>query len=326
MNELENQLLKELVLLNWKVPENISVNLINISENKTFEIKSSQGFRAILRVNRSGYRTVNQIRGELDWMEELHRQNIIRVPNILPGRNGKRIQFGNTSSNKQNSLLMFEFIEGYTPQEEDLSNEHFFQLGIIAATLHSQVFHWKNAKAINRDHWILDTILGSTPTWGHWQDAPNLTVEINTILKKTEKLVKQKISKYHLECSEYGLIHADMRLANIIIDYNNSNYTLIDFDDCGFSWFFYDFAASLSFLELHEKKDDFQESWINGYKSVRTIHSKDIKMLDTFVMLRRLALLAWVGSHLESDEPKKLSKIFAKESAILGEKYLTNHS
>ncbi len=38
-----------------------------------------------------------------------------------------------------------------------------------------------------------------------------------------------------------------MRLANLLID--GDRVTLIDFDDCGFGWFMYDFAAAISFFE-----------------------------------------------------------------------------
>ncbi|MCS6762501.1 MAG: phosphotransferase [Candidatus Devosia symbiotica] len=46
----------------------------------------------------------------------------------------------------------------------------------------------------------------------------------------------------------YGLIHADMRLGNLLVD--SDQVSLIDFDDCGFC-FTYDFAAAVSFHETN---------------------------------------------------------------------------
>jgi Ser/Thr protein kinase RdoA (MazF antagonist) len=45
----------------------------------------------------------------------------------------------------------------------------------------------------------------------------------------------------------FGLIHADLRLANLMVD--DQGLTAIDFDDCGFGWWVYDLASALSFIE-----------------------------------------------------------------------------
>ncbi len=42
----------------------------------------------------------------------------------------------------------------------------------------------------------------------------------------------------------WGLIHADLRPSNIMID--GADLTVIDFDDCGFTWFLDDFASALT--------------------------------------------------------------------------------
>ena len=41
-------------------------------------------------------------------------------------------------------------------------------------------------------------------------------------------------------------------------------------------------------------------------------------------MLRRMALLAWIGSHIEAPEPQELAPDFARVTAELGEEYLSN--
>jgi hypothetical protein len=39
-------------------------------------------------------------------------------------------------------------------------------------------------------------------------------------------------------------------------------------------------------------------------------------------MMRRLALLAWIGSHIEVDTAKELAPTFASTTAVLGRRYL----
>ena len=39
-------------------------------------------------------------------------------------------------------------------------------------------------------------------------------------------------------------------------------------------------------------------------------------------MLRRMALLAWIGSHIEAPEPQELAPGFAATTARLGQAYM----
>ena len=39
------------------------------------------------------------------------------------------------------------------------------------------------------------------------------------------------------------------------------------------------------------------------YRSVHPLSEEDEAEIDTFIMLRRMALLAWISSHIEAPEP-----------------------
>lgn len=115
-----------------------------------------------------------------------------------------------------------------------------------------------------------------------------------------------------------------MRLANLLI--GDTGTRLIDFDDCGYGWFMYDFAASISFIEDDPRIPGLRGAWIKGYRSVRTLSAEDEAEIDTFIMLRRMALLAWIGSHIEAPEPQELAPGFAATTARLGQAFLDNQS
>ena len=307
------------------MPSPISVRLINVSENRTYRIETPQGHKFVLRLNRPGYRTLGQLNAELEWMAQIKSTGLINVPGVLWGKDGcpvQAIQLPQTGTST--TMILFEFVEGNHPNEQTLSNSQFRMLGRVAATLHAQTQGWSRSAELDRNHWNLETILGSGSVWGQWQKAPNMTADVRAILNKAEQFLVQKIRQYHDDHSMYGLIHADMRLANIII--NGDSVTLIDFDDCSFSWYMYDYAASVSFIELHPQLSDFKQSWLEGYRSICELASEHEIVLDSLVMLRRLALLAWVGSHMDSDEPKQLAPFFAQETALLAEQYLVDHS
>jgi Ser/Thr protein kinase RdoA (MazF antagonist) len=168
--------------------------------------------------------------------------------------------------------------------------------------------------------WDERAVFGKSATWGDWRAAPNVTQDVREVLERVESVVKARLTAYGKNADRYGLIHADLRLANVLID--GESLHLIDFDDCGFGWFGYDFAAAISFMENDPSVPTLKAAWLSGYRRVRKMDEDDMAMIDTFVMLRRLALLAWIGSHMESTEPQALAPEFARISAALGAAYL----
>ena len=120
---------------------------------------------------------------------------------------------------------------------------------------------------------------------------------------------------------QHSLVHADLRLANLLVD--GDTITVIDFDDCGFGWYFYDFGTAVSFFEDDPAVPEWQEAWVSGYRSRRPLAPSDEAMLPSFVLLRRLLLLAWMGSHSHSRESQAMSITYAEGSCALAERYLT---
>jgi Ser/Thr protein kinase RdoA (MazF antagonist) len=113
-----------------------------------------------------------------------------------------------------------------------------------------------------------------------------------------------------------------MRLANLLVGIGQTR--LIDFDDCGWGWFMYDFAAAISFIEDDPRIPKLKEAWVRGYRSVRKLSIEQEVEIDTFVMLRRMALLSWIGSHIEAPEPQELAPGFASTTAHLGQIWMDN--
>ena len=102
---------------------------------------------------------------------------------------------------------------------------------------------------------------------------------------------------------------------------------VIDFDDSGFAWFMYDFATTVSFMEDHPRVPELRDAWLDGYRSVAPLAADDEAELDTFVMLRRLLLVAWIGSHHTfATEAAELGAGFTTGTCALAERYLSTHS
>jgi Ser/Thr protein kinase RdoA (MazF antagonist) len=309
----------------WALPAGATARLINISENATFLVEAPGGHKSILRVHRQNYHTQNAISCELAWMAALAQEGGIVTPGVVPGINGKPIQeHGIEGLPGTRYLVMFEFVDGEEPSATENLAPSFEELGEIAARSHVHSIAWKKPANFERLVWNTETVFGDNATWGDWRNAPNMDATAGAVMQRLQDVVTRRLEKYGVDSDRYGLIHADMRLANLLI--NEGSTRLIDFDDCGSGWFMYDFAAGISFMEDHPQVPALKRAWVTGYRKVRGLSEQDEREMDTFVMLRRLALCAWIGSHGEVDIARELSPVFVPVTVELAERYLSGFS
>lgn len=306
-------------LTHWRETASGRPVLINLSENHTFRIDGADGARHILRVHRPGYQSRAAIRSELEWLEALRRDTGMPVPRPLPGRDGDLVQQIDSSVGPRFAVL-FAFEPGREPQPDDDLDHLFGTIGGFAATAHLHAMRFAPSAAFTRQSWSAGAILDPTGRWGDWRQAPHVEGKVARQLDSLDARLRDDLAAYGQGPDRFGLIHADMRLANLLVD--GERVTLIDFDDAGLCWFMYDFAAAISFHEEHPHAGQWRQAWLDGYQRIRPLADADRRAIDTMILLRRMALLAWIGSHAETDLAQSVAPQFAAGTVRLAEAYL----
>ncbi|WP_101951475.1 phosphotransferase enzyme family protein [Mycobacterium sp. 3519A] len=319
----DDRAVAERALAEYGLAQNSTLQLLNLSENATYAVEdTTTGERSILRVHRENYHLPHQIESELDWLEALRRDSDITVPAVLPATDGRRVVSVNVNGTDRH-VVHFAMVAGAEPDEQTVTVGDFFTLGQITAALHEHSHAWQRPAAFSRFSWDWAHSLGAEGRWGRWQDADGVGDAEHRLLSRAEQLLRERLGQYGSGPDRCGLIHADLRLANLLVD--GSTITVIDFDDCGFGWFFYDFGTAVSFIEDDPALPEWQDSWIAGYRSRRPLAPDDEDMLSSFVFLRRLMLLAWMGTHSHSKESRTKAINYAHGSCVLAERYLSSH-
>ncbi len=305
----------------WGLDPQTNVELLTISENATFLAEEPEGGRkVVLRVHRPGYHTQQEIESELAWIIALRREGIVETPEPLAVKDGRYLASFEMEG-KQRFVVAFAFMTGVEPSPTEKLSSGFEKLGAISARLHQHVRSWKRPSSFVRKIWNFDTTVGPKPHWGDWRDAPKLTKDGVRLLEKTCQELKRQLNVFGEGPDRFGLIHADLRLANLLVE--GDRLGIIDFDDCGFGWFGYDFAAAVSFFEHEPIITELEEAWITGYRSVRPLSEEDARMLTTFVMLRRLLLTAWIGSHAETPTATEVAETYTAGTLAHAENFLS---
>src|SRR5262249_60354112 len=82
--------------------------------------------------------------------------------------------------------------------------------------------------------------------------------------RRLDDTLRARLAAFGPGWDRYGLVHADTRLANLLVD--GDAVSVIDFDDSGFSWFLYDVGTSVSFFEHQPHVPALVDAWLSGYR------------------------------------------------------------
>lgn len=313
-------------LSHYALPSGSKAEMLNLSENATYRVTSPEGRRWALRVHRDGYHSRQAISSELAWEMDLRQTGVVTTPNPVRGNDGEIIQdVSHLRLARPRHVVLFDWETGAEPGiGEDLSGP-FEVLGEITARMHVHARQWVRPSWFNRLTWDFDTALGEDkPHWGRWRDGVGMDREKTKLFQRTVDLIGRRLQAYGKDADRFGLIHCDLRLANLLID--GGAVKVIDFDDCGFGWYMYDAATPVSFYEHEPQVPQLVESWVKGYRKVLNLPSADEAEIPTFIMLRRILLVAWIASHIEAEFPKSLGAGYTDGTLPLCEDYLRRFS
>lgn len=309
-------------LILWGHSPQATATLINLSENATYRVdEPASGGKSILRIHRVGYHSREAINSELQWMTALRQDAGIETPEPIPAKDGSLIQLLRSPDLADpRHAVMFKFMNGSEPAEEGLK-EPFVRLGEVSARMHEHAKAWQLPSGFTRHIWDYETSLGAKPHWGRWQDGMGLTPDRVRLLERLSLAIKRRLDRFGMSRERFGLVHADIRLANLLVEGDRTK--VIDFDDSGFSWYLYDLGTALSFIEHRPDVPDLVAAWLTGYRKVTDLSAEEEAEIPTFILLRRLLLVAWIGSHAETELAQSQGVPFTEGACHLAENYLS---
>jgi Ser/Thr protein kinase RdoA (MazF antagonist) len=308
----------------WGCGPDAAATLLQVSENATFVVDDPGQGRSVLRVHRLGYHSAAAIESELRWLDALRGAGV-RTPRVLPARDGRRIVTAagaGAGAGPPRHCVRFEFLPGAEPPADAA---HFTALGELTARMHAHARAWARPAGFTRFAWDLDAAFGPSPRWGHWRHGPGVGPGEAALLSRAQETVTRRLAAYGAGPDRFGLIHADLRLANLLA--SDGQTAVIDFDDCGTGWYLYDLAAAVSFFEDDPAVPELAAAWLAGYRrGGGVVPARDEAETWTFILLRRLLLLGWTGSHPAAADAAALGPAYAAGSCDLAERYLSGRT
>jgi Ser/Thr protein kinase RdoA (MazF antagonist) len=299
----------------YDLPVGSKAQLVSRSENELYKVEAPSGESWALRLQRPGYQSRNALASELVWLKALRDDGVLATPVPVAGINGEWVQ-----DVEGRSIVLFRWQPGRTPLVVEDLRQPIQALGAITARMHAHSRSWQRPETFGRFRWDMDAALGEDARWGHWSRGLGMNAVRCRLFARAADLVRKRLTQYGTAPERFGLAHCDLRLDNLLL--NGDQVNVIDFDDCGFSWYMYDAATVVSFYEHLPQANELIEKWLAGYRTVTVVWKEEEEEITTFVMLRRLMLVGWIGSHPQADLSRSLGQTFTEQTDALCTQYL----
>lgn len=242
-------------------------------QNQVIEVVNQE---VIFRVSKVEKRGLAATEAELTYIKHLANHHITVAEPIL-SRAGKVIEV----FDKNYLVVAFTRAKGsqiaYPRYLED--QDLYYQLGELTGRMH-QLSDLKLA----RHHWYDNDYLRRAKDF---IDDKDKLEAINHQVEKIRTFVDKP--------GAYGLIHGDINVGNFFV---GDNITLIDFDECQYSWFVEDIAIQLFYTvyvfgddnkdQRKNKGIDFMKAFLKGYTKHKALSVEELKMIPEFLILREM--------------------------------------
>ena len=261
------------------------IQLLDGFESFIYEFEQ-QGESFILRISHDLRRSENLIRGEVDWINYLHRGGA-SVSKAILTKNGDLVVTVPDGKGGHFLATAFDKARGKPITKERWSRSFYKRYGRLIGRMHKLSIDYSPANP----SWV-------RPQW----DGPDM-LNIAGWLPDSESLVLQKyfdlksyLDQLPKNRESYGLIHQDAHAGNFYVD-EDGQITLFDFDDCAYSWFVNDIAIALFYILIGEKDQsafthEFLAYFLEGYYQANQLEPKWLAEIPSFLKLREIDLYA----------------------------------
>lgn len=268
--------------------------LITVSENAMYALEAGAG-SYVLRLSRPQYAAgAAHIRSELAWMRAVAEETEVSVPPVVTGRDGGLDQEVTDPWGASWAVMLMGRVPGEVLAGRADPGPYYQQIGAIAARLHAHARQWRRPREFERFTWEADDLVGPRARWGYWRRA-DLTPAGERLLEQLQASARADLARHASRDRSWGLIHADLHAGNLMAD--GSALTVIDFDDSGFGYYMFDFAASVDLVEHRSGAPAKALDWMRGYESVSPLSEADKVAACALSALRRIASLGWLATH-----------------------------
>lgn len=225
---------------------------------------------------------------EVAWMTDLDAAGVVHVPAVITPCDGRDVALLADDDDRHWVCLTTTWAGDHSLRDEvDRATDPLAALALLgstAARMHEHALGFHRPRDFVRPTWDTVDLVGPDARWGNWRRDG-----VDPVLLRAEQQALDVLRHASRAPDSWGLVHGDLRPEKVMLW--PDGVAVIDFENCGFSWFMFDLAAALSGLAASGSATDLAQAWATGYQRVRPLTGGDIEVACALVVMRQLQLL-----------------------------------
>jgi len=289
------------------------LTLVNHGENTTYRVDGEASDRYLLRIHRPRYQTDTGIVEEMEWLNALHSDTDLIVPNPVQNRAGTYLSKASAPGIPETrNCVLFEWID-MRFRCKSLGSKALRNVATATAKLQIHAVAYQTTPLKGRLTWDTEGLIGKTAHWGNIATVPGFEDSDRALVIEARDQAARELMKAEARSGTMGLIHADLHDGNY--GFKGHDVAFIDFDDCGAGFWLYDTAVTLAALRTLPRFKHLRDAYLNSYAKRRPFGPSEAGLLDTLIFARFICTCAWV--HSRSDNPDIAAHAEATRTRLL---------
>jgi Ser/Thr protein kinase RdoA (MazF antagonist) len=310
----------------WDLGAVESVELLAERENAVFAVRTDRG-RFAARVHRAGYHTDDQLRSQVQWMRALRRAGVVETADVIDTRDGDLFAIAaRPPVPEPRQVSVLEWVDGeqlssrlQSADSDELAG-WYRRIGALAASLHEQAAGWDRPEGFSCLVWDVEGLLGDDAVWGRFWSLEGMDPRDRSVMRDFRERARNELTQLPRERSSYGLVHNDFLAENLLL--SGDRLTLLDFDDCGDSWFVWDLTPALVSIATRDDYPLLRAALVDGYREVRPLREQELAYLPLLFALRMATYAAWLDTRRHTQFAKDLGPVIVDAAVDVVRRFL----
>lgn len=271
---------KILEMLNEIYP--VEINKVEAVTNEMFRCIAKQG---VYFARITNYKSYDEQLEEVTYTNYLYKEGLGVSPTMVSNKGNEIEKI--TFNNKEVLTVLYATVKGKHLSRNEWNADVLKELGKQIGKLHRLT---KKFEEIHSVRYINDWYQNEE------YDFLKYIPEDETMIRDVAQEIITKINNIPKDKSNYGLLHGDLWLENVLVD-DDLKLSMVDFQDCEKNFYIFDLAVPIysaieySFVgggNIIEYERDITKAIIEGYQEENNLPKEMLEILPLFIQLKEV--------------------------------------
>lgn len=215
--------------------------------------------------------------------------------------------------NEHFSAILLHYQEGRSLSPNDVTENDMRKIGQFLGRFHNTEI----PETIYRTALDWEGLFSETGAYYPGENNMSVFKPVQlAIMDAVAKTVKSAMDKLGKSKDEFGLIHGDLLLKNIL--FHHGKVHALDFEYSGLGYYLYDLTPILWQLKPQSRYLQLEQSLWDSYASIRPMTKRHRDLLETFIAGRQVASMRWIAANQKNPYVEgKVDEILHQRTAEL---------